>query len=78
MYEEDAEDHFRVKNFGNFVKYLRMKIRSLMLKDRSGVKMLEKRMLGKIFGGVAKKWREFPNDEIYSFCFSPNINRVIK
>jgi hypothetical protein len=56
--------------------------RSLTLREKHRVKVLENRVLRRIFGskrdGVTGEWRRLHNEELYALYSSPNINRVIK
>jgi len=55
---------------------------SLTLKEQHGLRILEKRVLWRIFGlkrdEVAGNWRRLHNEELRNFCASSNIIRVIK
>jgi hypothetical protein len=54
---------------------------SLTLGDENRLRVLENRMLRRIFGPIREgdgSWRKLHNDEVYGLYSSPNIVRVIK
>jgi hypothetical protein len=54
---------------------------SLTLKEEQRLRVLENRVLRRIFGPKSDEdgsWRKFHNDELHSLCSSPNIVTVIK
>jgi hypothetical protein len=51
------------------------------LRDEHRLRVIENRVLRKIFGPKREKdgsWRKLHNDKLHSLYFSPNIVRVIK
>jgi hypothetical protein len=54
----------------------------LILRDKSRLRMLENRVLRKIFdpkrGNVTAETKRLPNEQLYDLYSSPNIIRVIK
>jgi hypothetical protein len=60
----------------------RCETRSLTLREELRLRVLENRVLRRIFGPktdeVTKEWREIPNEELNDLYFSPNITRLIK
>jgi len=55
---------------------------SLTLREERGLKVLENRVLRRIFGSrrdeVTREWRKLHNEELNGLYSSPNIVRVIK
>jgi hypothetical protein len=55
---------------------------SLMLREERRLRVFEKRMLRRLFGGkrdeVIGEWRRLHNEEVHALYFSPNISRVIR
>jgi hypothetical protein len=55
---------------------------SLTLREEHRQRVLEKRILRRIFGpkrdDVTGEWRKLHNEELHNFCSSPSIIRQIK
>jgi hypothetical protein len=54
---------------------------SLTLREEHRLRVLENRVLRKIFGPIRKEdgsWRKLHNDELHNLYYSPNIVKVIK
>jgi hypothetical protein len=55
---------------------------SLTLREEHRQRVLEKRILRRIFGpkrdDVMGEWRKLHNEELHNFCSSPSIIRQIK
>jgi hypothetical protein len=55
---------------------------SLTVKEEHKLRMLENRVLRRIFGpkrdGVTGGWRKLHNEELHNFYSSPSIIRIIK